>query len=353
VRLDKKARREAIALDPQGRAVSDPHGLALSPDGKWLVSAASGTHELLVYRLAGLPWQDYGGPGDHINPALLANKDRFDRVELGGRPMAVRFGRDGKHAYVANYLLNAIQVVDVAGRKLVRSYPLGGPAKPSSARLGEAIFYDGRRSLDQWYSCHTCHYEGHTNALAMDTRNDGSFFTFKTVLSLRNVTRTGPWFWHGWARDLKGAVRKSMTDTMLPLKPPTDADVDHLIAYLDTLKPPPNPYRNRDGSLSPAAERGKKVFEGTKARCSRCHPAPNFTDGKVHDVGLGSRNDAYKGYNPPSLLGIHDRILYLHDGRARSLEEVLTGPHAPEKVTRRGALTASELKDLIEYLKSL
>src|SRR5262249_16246599 len=108
VRLDRKARREAIALDPEGRAVSDPHGLALSPDGKWLASAASGTHELLVYRLAGLPWQDYGGPGDHINPALLANKDRFDRVELGGRPMAVGFGRDGKHAYVANYLLNAI-----------------------------------------------------------------------------------------------------------------------------------------------------------------------------------------------------------------------------------------------------
>jgi YVTN family beta-propeller protein len=53
VRLDGHHRREAIALDPQGRAVSDPFGLALSPDEKHLVSAASGTHELLVYRLGG------------------------------------------------------------------------------------------------------------------------------------------------------------------------------------------------------------------------------------------------------------------------------------------------------------
>jgi YVTN family beta-propeller protein len=37
VRLDKEARREAISLDPKGQAVSDPHGLALSADGQWLV----------------------------------------------------------------------------------------------------------------------------------------------------------------------------------------------------------------------------------------------------------------------------------------------------------------------------
>ncbi len=54
----------------------------------------------------------------------------------------------------------------------------------------------------------------------------------------------------------------------------------------------------------------------------------------------------YKGYNPPSLLGLYDRALYLHDGRARTLEEVLTGPHNPAKVTDRGELSAEELKDL-------
>src|SRR3984957_9686719 len=85
VRLDQKARREAISLDPQGQAIADPHGLALSPDEKTLICTASGTHELLVYRMAGLPFIDYGGPGDHIDAALLKDKDRFYRIELGGR----------------------------------------------------------------------------------------------------------------------------------------------------------------------------------------------------------------------------------------------------------------------------
>src|SRR6476661_8541889 len=68
-------------------------------DGQWLYCAASGTHELLVYRLPGLPFQDYGGPGDHIDAKLLADKERFFRIPLGGRPMALRVSRDGRQVY--------------------------------------------------------------------------------------------------------------------------------------------------------------------------------------------------------------------------------------------------------------
>ncbi len=191
VRLDGLARREAIALDPRGQAVGDPHGLALSPDEQTLVCTASGTHELLVFKLPGLPFQDYGGPGDHIDPAVLQDRERFDRITLGGRPMAVRYSKRGDTVYVANYLLNAIQVVDMASRKLARTIELSPAQPPSLARQGEAIFYDAGRSLDQWYSCHSCHYEGHTNAATMDTRNDGRFGNFKTVLSLRAPRRPG------------------------------------------------------------------------------------------------------------------------------------------------------------------
>jgi YVTN family beta-propeller protein len=352
VRLDVKVRREAISLDPRGEAISDPHGLALSPDEQGLVSAASGTQELLVYRLPGLPFQDYGGPGDHINPDLLKDAKRFQRIPLGGRPMAVRFSKDGKYVYVANYLLNNVQVIDFPSRKVVRTMPLDGPKEPSLARRGEAIFYDGKRSLDQWYSCHSCHYEGHTNAHSMDTRNDGSNGTFKVVLSLRNVTHTGPWTWHGWQKDLDAAMRKSITDTMLG-KEPSKQDVKAMIAFMETLRVPPNPYREADGGLSEAARRGEVVFKSEKAGCARCHSGPYFTDGRVHDVGTGSRRDVYKGYNPPSLLGVYDRVLYLHDGRSRTLEDVLKGPHDPARVTGRGSLTEAERNDLIEYLKSL
>lgn len=351
VRLDGKFRRDAITLDPRGMAVADPHGLALSPDEEWIACAASGTHELLMYRLPGLPFQDYGGPGDHINPDLLKDKERFYRIPLGGRPMALRYSRDGKMVYVANYLSNDIQVVDVTARKVARTIHLGGPKEPMLARNGEAIFYDGKRSLDQWYSCHSCHYEGHTNAVTMDTRNDGRFGNFKTVLSLRNVTRTPPWTWHGWQTDLESAMRKSLTETMLG-PAPNDADVKAMIAFLDTLETPPNPHRPA-GKLTSAAERGKAIFHGEKADCARCHTPPFYTKDRTYDVGLGERGDAYKGFNPPSLLGIYDRVRYLHDGRAASLQEVLKGAHSPDRVTSRGELTEDELRDLIEYVKAL
>ncbi|MGF1582641.1 MAG: beta-propeller fold lactonase family protein [Gemmataceae bacterium] len=353
IRLDKEYhRREAISLDPRGRAVADPHGFAISPNEQWIVCAASGTHELLVYKLPGLPWDDYGGPGDHIDRRLLYDRSRFYRIELGGRPMAARYSRDGKHVYVANYLHNAVQIVDVPGKKVIRKIELGGPKEMSIVRRGEAIFYDGKRSLDQWYSCHSCHYEGHTNSITMDTWNDGASGNPKTVLSLRNVTKTKPWTWHGWQKSLDDAMHKSITSTMQG-KGPNNDDVKAMVAFLGTLTTPPNPYRNRDGSLTEAAQRGKKVFESRKANCTSCHRGEYFTSKGTYNVGTNSRYDRYDGYNPPSLLGVFDRVQYLHDGRSATLEDVVNRSHAPHKVTKNGKLTKQEASDLVEYLRSL
>ncbi len=350
VRLDEAARREAMSLDPQGRAIADVEGIDLTSDDQRLVVSAAGTHELLVYQTDGLPLKDYGGT-DHIDPALLKDKDRFFRIELGGRPMGLQIAKDDKTVYIANYLDNSVQVVDLAERKLVRTLPLGGAAEPSLTRQGEAIFYDARRSLDQWYSCHTCHYEGGTNSVPTDTTNDGTAFTFKTVLPLYNLTETGPWTWHGWQTDLNAAMHKSLTETMLGPKP-AEGDADALLAFLQSLELPPNPFLNEDGSLSAAAERGKAIFAGERAACASCHSGPYFTDGQIHDVGLGSARDRYKGYNTPSLRGLYQRVKLLHDGRVETLAELLTGSHAPEKVAG-SKLTEDEVKDLVEYLKSL
>ena len=67
---------------------------------------------------------------------------------------------------------------------------------------------------------------------------------------------------------------------------------------------------------------------------------------------LGSARDRYKGYNTPSLRGVYRKVKLLHDGRADSLRDVLTGPHAPENVAGNGKLGDNELNDLLEYLKT-
>jgi YVTN family beta-propeller protein len=351
VKLDGPARREALALDPRGRAVADPHGLAISLDEKWLATSAAGTHELAVFRLADLPLRS-DGPGDHLKPEIARDDERFFRVPLGGRPLGIRFDRAGERVYVANYLANAIQVVNLAERRVERTLALGGPPEPSLARRGAAIFYDAQRSADGWYSCHSCHYEGDTNAVTMDTKNDGSFGTYKMVLSLRNVRHTGPWFWHGWQKDFNAALRKSLTDTMHG-PPPSDDDVQALAAFLETLEAAPNSHRGIDGSLSPRAAGGKQVFESAVAGCATCHRGPYLSDGEIHDVGLASEYDVYDGYNTPSLLGIGNHVRYLHHGRAESLDDLLTDLHSPAKVSGTRELTPEERADLIAYLRSL
>jgi YVTN family beta-propeller protein len=350
-----------LSLDPRGKAASDAHGVAVNKDGKLLAVSLGGTHEVMIFRTDGkrFPWRDESAR-DLLPAELLKGDGRFRRVALGGRPTEMAFAPDGKTLYVANYLADAIQVVDADEAKLVRTIPLGGPKTPSLARRGEMLFHDATRSFNQWYSCNTCHSDGHTNGLDFDTLNDGrqDLSTFhiksrKKVPTLRRVTHTGPWTWHGWQDSLDDAMIESFTKSMQGPRPSKD-DVKALVAFLDTLEYPKNPYRQPDGSLTPAAKRGQDVFRSAKAACSTCHNGPEFTDGKLHNAGLEEPDDAYKGYNPPSLRGVYDKDPYLHDGRSKTLREALTGPHSPDTVAGgSGELSDRELDDLIAYLKSL
>ncbi len=81
-------------------------------------------------------------------------------------------------------------------------------------------------------------------------------------------------------------------------------------------------------------------------------PSPQVTDGDIHDLCLGAREGAYVGFNTPALRGVFRKVLFLYEGRLKSLAELLSGPHAPENVAG-SQLSDQELKDLVEYLKTL
>jgi YVTN family beta-propeller protein len=360
VPLDGAVSYSTLSLDTQGKAVSDAHGVAESRDGKFVAVSCGGTHEVMIFRtdLKRLPWRT-NGSRDLIAPELLKKDGRVRRVELGGRPTELAFAPDGKTLFVANYLADAVQVVDAESGRLTRTIELGGPKSLSLARKGEILFHAAERSHNQWYSCNTCHSDGHTSGLDFDTLNDGRqdlsmahLRSHKKAPSLRRVTKTKPWTWHGWQTNLDDSMVESFTKSMQGSKPNAE-DVKALVAYLDTLDYPKNPFRAPDGGLTPSAQRGQEVFRSTKAACNTCHGGPELTDGKVHEVGLEESDDAYRGYNPPSLRGVYDKDPYLHDGRAKTLKEALSGPHSAENVTGLGALTSDELDDLINYLKSL
>jgi cytochrome c peroxidase len=340
---------QQIALDRHGQAVGDPHGAAFDPSGRFLAVTASGTHEMLVLEASALPWTG-GDPGDFVHENLTRGDGKLRRLPVEGRPLALAFLPESSQAVVANYLLDAVQLVDVRAARVVRTIYLGGPAKADLARQGEALFYDARRSHNQWFSCHTCHVDGHTCGLNFDTLNDDSYGNPKLTPTLRGVTRTGPWTWHGWQKDLAAAVRKSYTETMFGPEP-TGEQLRAVVAYLATLEHPPNPHRGPGGQLSEPARRGQALFEG-KAKCARCHPSPEYTSEHLHDVKLEPDGSPYERWNPPSLRGLWERGPYLHDGRSATLDDLLQGPHAPEKVGGT-VLTPAERRDLIAFLEAL
>ena len=359
VMLDGSEPAECVTLDPRGDAAGDAHGFALGDGGKTLAIACGGTHEVILLRDDDRPlnWRN-GVGGDFVEPSLLRDKRRYRRVRLGGRPTEILFAPDGKTLFVANYLSNAVQVVDTETATLTRSIELGGPVTPSNVRRGEALFHDAFRSVNNWYSCNTCHSDGHTNGLDFDTLNDGWQDTTsnhlrsrKKVPTLRRVASTGPWTWHGWQDRIDDAMIESFTKSMQG-KPPSKGEVDDLVAFLGTLEFPKNPNRAADGGLTPAARRGEALFRSNKGNCISCHSGPEFTDGKRHDLGMNERGDVYKGHNPPSLRGVYDKDPYLHDGRSKTLKAALTGDHAPEALGGE-VLSEPELDDLIAYLKSL
>lgn len=337
-----------IALDVRNRAVGDPTAVAFSGSGDALAVVAAGTQELLLVQSEAIPW-GAGEAGDFLDSLLDQDDGKFRRVALGGRPLAVRFTPDGSRAVVANYLLDAVQIIDVKAGKVMKAVALGGPEKPSEARIGEAIFYDAKRSHHQWFSCHTCHPDGHTCGRSFDTLNDDSQSNPKMTPTLRGVARTAPYTWHGWQAGLGDAVEKSITETLWG-KPPTKAEVRAVVAFLGTLEHPPNPNVTRS-KRSAAAERGKALFEG-KARCSRCHQGEDYCSKSNYDVKLPPDGSPFDKWNPPTLRGVHDRGPYLHDGSAETLDVLLRAPHAPEKLGGK-ALGDDERRDLVEFLKSL
>jgi cytochrome c peroxidase len=116
------------------------------------------------------------------------------------------------------------------------------------------------------------------------------------------------------------------------------------------------------GELTPAQERGKAFFVRSvdkfgkpileTNRCSYCHSGPKGTNQKSFDVGTRKSTDNSGLLDTPQLSNIALTAPYLHDGSARTLEEIWTVYNPDDKHGRTNDLTKDELNDLIEYLRT-
>jgi mono/diheme cytochrome c family protein len=129
-----------------------------------------------------------------------------------------------------------------------------------------------------------------------------------------------------------------------------------LQAYQLSIEAPPPPAGSFDTA---AAARGKLVFEGA-GKCATCHSGVKFTDANsmLHpsvDSMVEPENPSYasrsatKMYRTSPLRGVWQHAPYFHDGSAATLEAVGQTYNS----NRSLGLTAQEIADLAQYLKSL
>lgn len=320
-------------LFPLGRekmAAGDPGDLAIASDGRIFV-ALSGVHEVAVK-----------------SPRSFDVK----RVAVGRRPTRLLLDEDRNRLFVVCTSENTVEVLNATTLKRERVIDLGSQTHRSFEELGEELFYDARLSLDGWFSCHSCHSDGHTNGLLNDNRGDDSFNTPKKILTLMGSGDSEPWAWSGGQIDLLNQVQKSIEFTMAGPSQHgpkmTDREIDALTAFVSSLEPAPGITAAREELEQKVAaiERGRQVFRGHK--CDGCHAAPLYSSSLSFDVGL--RDEAGRHYfNPPSLLGVSQRAPYFHTGEAATLREVLLD------FNHDGAssLEEEQIDDLVEFLRSL
>src|SRR5262249_1748421 len=146
--------------------------------------------------------------------------------------------------------------------------PVAG--RRTAIQRGEAAFLDGTRAHDRWMSCASCHPGVHTNGLNFDTFGDGGFGAAKNTPSLLGLARTMPFTGTGAFEGLDGQVHQSF-ETSLRGDEPEPGLVEDLVAYLESIPPPP-PRRSGD---EPAVRRGAEVFAAR--RCQTCHEPPLYT----------------------------------------------------------------------------
>lgn len=342
-----------VLLDDVDLGAANPWSVTVTSDGKWICVAHAGTHELSVIDVEGL-LEKLAKTGDSQaevpnNLAFLVDLRRRIKLE-GNGPHGVAL--IGSTAYVAEYFTDTLAIVDLhSGTKnVVGSIALGPKPFLTDQRRGKMLFHDATISFQHWQSCSSCHPDGRVDGLNWDLLNDG-LGNPKNTRSLIKVHQSGSVMALGVRDSAESAVRAGISHVLFATRPEEDAQA--LDEYLRWLYPVPSPHLI-DGKLSPAAERGKKLFFDAKVGCAYCHPQPLYTDKKTHDVGSAGMYDKPSDkFNTPRLVELWRTAPYMHDGHYVTLKELLVKGKHGGRVGDLDSLSEAEIDDLVEFLLSL
>ena len=284
--------------------------------------------------------------------------------------------------------------------------PADNPLTTEKVELGRTLFFDKRLSQDNTIACANCHLAkfAFTDGKPVSTGIRGQKGGRSAPVSFNRVFSSAQ-FWDGRAATLEDQSVGPFTnpiehgfanhDVMVAKmkKIPgyrklfmqvfgediTIGNVGKAIAsFQRTVLSGNSPADRFDqgqeaGAIPEAAQKGLLLFRD-KARCTKCHSGFNFTDEKFHNLGIGwddnkvdlgrymvTKNAEELGaFKTPTLREISRSAPYMHDGRFKTLEEVVNfynqggvkNPHQDPLILPL-ELTDQEKGDLVQFLRTL
>jgi len=353
-----------LPLDQIETFFSLPFGVAMAADKSKAYISASGSDEVAILDLRKLvAAARSAGASALANDLSASARYVIARIPVGHNPRSIVLSPDGSTLYVANRLDDTISVVDTSRAAVTSTISLGAPAELTPERRGERLFYSSQYSFGHQFGCANCHLDSTFDGLSWDLEPDGFGVDIVDNRALEEIGDTAPYKWNGGNPDLQTECGVRTEKFFFRSQGFRGDDLEDLVRYIKSIPLRPNRYRLPNGELTPAQERGKAIFLRTKRKdgtdipvelqCFVCHSGPYYTNQGPADVGTKKPTDRSGDIDVPQLTNVVYSAPYLHDGSARTLEEIWTVFNPEDKHGVTNDLTKDELNDLIEFLKTL
>ena len=277
------------------------------------------------------------------------------------------------------------------------------PVSEEGFQLGRKLFYDPILSRDNTISCASCHLQatGFTHVdHELSHGVDGKIGT-RNSLALMNLAWSKDFMWDGGVNHLEVQPLNPITS---PLE--MDETLEHVVQKLQQTQDYPDLFERAFGSSKITGqltlkalsqfvvmlkssnskydqvirketsfnEQEQKGYDLFKQHCASCHKEPLFTsdqfeynglavDPTLNDIGrmkiTGRKEDSLR-FKVPTLRNIQFTFPYMHDGRFKTLTEVIKHYNSlsrnkllTKELAKSMNLTDNDRVDIVAFLKTL
>lgn len=289
--LDYQSR--SVAPEVRAQALGDPRGIAVHPANGELYVSGMGSNNLIVSNSSGT---------------------RLGRINVGAGPTGLALNADGSKLYVLNKFDATISTVDTAQRSELGRIGFYDPT-PAVVKAGRPLLYNttSTSGLGQ-AACASCHVDARLDGLAWDLGDPAgnqktvnqpcrpnqicdSWSPMKGPMvtqSLQGIVGNGAMHWRGDKENV-AAFAPAYTGLQGADAEPSAAQMQQLEDFIASVRYPPNPNRNADGSLPTTIAvtggngnpgNGLTLYQTLPvlpggATCNTCHALPVGTSGEI------------------------------------------------------------------------